>query len=342
MASSPWVYVQDPVQHLLDQATTSMKNYCNVYAVSAESLKHLEPAVHRETKHAIFAQEIQDSLALSKVNAGQASTKLLSAFVTLEHSICNPCPMNLALIMSVICNLGRQSAWHIQSSLLEHLKKMAETMQQSHPWILLFDALVRSPNLVTDMILCCLRVAGDVLSSQLGRFTWKTLYVQERLCDCLYYMGVDGERIEARRALLEAQTKFYGPCARNVLWTLTNVADDFLQQARTLESEEAYHSALVRADTHENYHRAKTRFAALEGLADVWIARAGLRGWPSEGWGTVWHGTRIDWSALQNVSDYLEAAEQEALTWFESSGQRTLRVQSKKQSLLVLNLHSMG
>ncbi|KAL8883399.1 MAG: hypothetical protein Q9192_007189 [Flavoplaca navasiana] len=319
-----------------------MRTYCNVYAVSAESQKHLEPAVHRETKHAIFAQEIQDSLALGKVNAGQASARLLNAFVTLEHSICNPSPMNLALIMSVICNLGRQNAWHIQWSLLKHLRKMAETMQQSHPWIFLFDALVRSPNLVADMILRCMRVARDALNNQLGQLTWKALYVEERLCDCLYYTGVDGERIEARRVLLEAQSKLYGPCTRNVLWTLTNVADDLLQQGRTLDSEKAYQSALTRADAHEGYHKAKTRFAALEGLADVWIARAGLRGWPSEGSGTVWQGARIDWSALQNVSNYLEAAEQEALTWFESSGQRTLRVQSKKRSLLTLNSHSMG
>ena len=336
--SSPWTFVQDPTQSLYDQAVSSMRDYCITYAISPESQEHIEPPVHRETMHAIFAQKVQDGLALRNMDNEKAFANVRSAFITLEYVISDPCPINLALIMSVICNLERQHAQDIQASLLKHLRDWAEKLHKSHFWTFIFDALVQSPNMVTDISLRCMRIARDELNSQLGRSNWKTLYVEERLCDCLYYMHIDGERIETRRALLAAQASFYGPCARNVLWTLSNVADDFRQQGRLAESDRAYRDALNRADVHEDYDRAKTRFAALEGLADTWVAKAGLREWPSERWEVGRYGVGVDWRALQTASDYLDSAEREALTWFDVLGHRTLRIQGKKQSLLTLKL----
>ncbi len=336
--TSPWTFIQDPNQSNYDQALSNMQNYCISYAGSADSLKHREPRVHRETKHAIFAQQMQDGLAFVNINNEKAFANMNKAFDTLAYAFRDPCPMNLALIMVVICTLERQRAKDIQGMLLRHLRELTATRPISHPWALLFDALVQSPDAVTDVVLRCMRIARDELVRCLSRGDWKTLYLEERLCDCLYYMRVDGERIETRRALLRAQETYYGSDARNVLWTLTNVADDLLQQTLFTESSIAYQEALNRAEAHRDYDRAKTRFAALEGLADCQLASVGVLRWPHEHWPTVQFNEGMDRNAFRTALDYLVAAEREAQTWFDVSSHRVLRIQRKKQGLLALEL----
>ena len=214
---SPRMFIKNLTQAQYDRAVTSMKKYCIAYSLSAESRGHMEPPVHRETKHAIFAQQMQDGLAFRNVDMSKAFGKIREAFVTLEYSINHPCPMNLALIMSVICNLEKEHAQHIHAGFLRQSRTLAHRYSNSHPWIPMFDALARYSDMATDMSLRCMRIARDELKNQLGRSDWKTLYVEERLCDCLYYVHIDGERMETRRALYEAQTILYGPFARNVL-----------------------------------------------------------------------------------------------------------------------------
>ena len=138
-------------------------------------------------------------------------------------------------------------------------------------------------------------------------------------------MGIDGERRDTRQALYSAQAQCYGPKARNILYTLTNVADDLRQQGRLRESDEKYQKALRGADAHKGYDRAKIRFAALEGLGDSWMELAGSRGWSSHGWEVGRH--VLDRSALQTATHYLDLAESEGLTWFDGSSYGVLRVQ---------------
>ena len=85
--------------------------------------------------------------------------------------------------------------------------------------------------------------AVDHFSDYIGRLSWKTLYPRERLCDWLFYGPVDGERAARRSRLLQDQ-EVYGSCTRNVPWTLTNVADDFLQKGEPDKAESYFCEAL--------------------------------------------------------------------------------------------------
>ena len=332
--SSPRTFVHDSTQSLYDQAIYNVKRYCFGYATSAASKEDLEPRTHRETHHAIFAQVVQDSIALRNLQNEKWTAKLNEAFEALEFSVTNPRPMNLALIMSVLCNVERQGAQDMQAALLEHSREAVKVLPSSHPWIPIFEALNQSSEAVTDMTLRCMTIACDTLTLHFDRPNWQTLYVMERFCDCLYYMGIDGTRIETRRALLEAQIQFYAPDARNVLYTMTNVADDLRQQGKLLESGKKYSETLLRAGAHRDYDGAKTRFPALEGLADTWMELAGSKSWSPGGWELICH--TWDRSALGIASEYLSSAEAEALAWFDRWSHRVLRVQRKKHALHAL------
>lgn len=107
---------------------------------------------------------------------------------------------------------------------------------------------------------------------------WKLLYLKERYCDCLYHSGNAGTGQALRAQLLDEQQDFYGKTKGNVLWTLTNVADDHLHNYKPAGAEKLFREALERVDSLEKYGRAKTRFAALEGLAKTaqWRADVSL------------------------------------------------------------------
>jgi len=155
---SPWGFVRDPVQLSYNQIALCVENYCMSYIISADSQKHLEPRVHRETSHAIFAQKIQDSIAFfRKREFDSGGNSLRSAFITLENLLQDPHPMNLALIMATLCDLERLDAKMMKKMLLKHLFEMAKTLRSQHPWISLFDALIQAPR---DAIYTSLLHAG--------------------------------------------------------------------------------------------------------------------------------------------------------------------------------------
>ncbi|KIX05332.1 uncharacterized protein Z518_06204 [Rhinocladiella mackenziei CBS 650.93] len=109
-----------------------------------------------------------------------------------------------------------------------------------------------------------------------GFFDWKLLYLRERLCDSLYHSGAAfiHERMAQRASLLRDQEHKYGLTARNVLWTLTNVADDALGAGDVDVAVHRFHITLQRAERLSDYGRAKTRFAALEGLGRCFLLKA--------------------------------------------------------------------
>ena len=73
-----------------------------------------------------------------------------------------------------------------------------------------------------------------------------------------------------RLQLVHDLERKYGYTARNVLWTLTNVADNHLAVGDVDSATDCFSDVLKRADTPvEDYGRAKTRFRSLEGLGAV-------------------------------------------------------------------------
>ncbi|KAK6078904.1 hypothetical protein SCUP515_04343 [Seiridium cupressi] len=165
---------------------------------------------------------------------------------------------------------------------------------------------------------------------------WKLLYLKERYCDSLYH--AQGSPDALRRQLLEEQERFYSPTSSNVLWTLTNVADDSLRGDRLSEAEMLYETALMRAESHAPYSRAKTRFAALEGLARVARRKAQKTeneiALVSPGRGGVTSGDlcRIRYEYLQTADVLLGRACNEAQT-FGSGNRRFIRV-SKQHAIV--------
>ncbi|EXJ83274.1 hypothetical protein A1O1_06893 [Capronia coronata CBS 617.96] len=134
---------------------------------------------------------------------------------------------------------------------------------------------------LTNLIVTALRVAtvqyiSTTPSSGGANQDWKTMYLRERFCDSLYHSGSPfaPERVQQRRLLLDDQERFYGLSARNVLYTLTNVADDALVDGDIEAAIGHFQEVLSRAETLTDYGRAKTRFAALEGLGKCYMARA--------------------------------------------------------------------
>jgi len=84
-----------------------MQNYCISYASSGDFLLLYKSLVYCETSHAIFAQQIQNDLALLTINYRKIFQNVNKAFNILKYSLRNPNSINLALIITVICNLER-------------------------------------------------------------------------------------------------------------------------------------------------------------------------------------------------------------------------------------------
>lgn len=146
-----------------------------------------------------------------------------------------------------------------------------------------------------------------------------------------------------RRELLEEQSQFYTPTAPNVLWTLTNVADDALQNGRLGEAQTLYETAIVNAESHVRYSRAKTRFAALEGLAKVAIHRitridkrmGGQDTGAKDGSHTELIKARDE---LLDKADYLLGQAYEEAQVFGVRNRRALRVKTQRDCLPLINM----
>ncbi|EXJ77086.1 hypothetical protein A1O3_10244 [Capronia epimyces CBS 606.96] len=364
-ASSAWTLTLTPVLfrpqafHALEHLNYSMSTYISSYAASARSLRHMEPAVHAYTVHAVFASKMADGMALLKrisrqqqyhkakvpdQTAAQAFASFHHGFELVRTILRDDHPMSLAVILGTVCELishtglvggggegdgdgdgdhGSSTAandkpvtlfWTVTAQLLQYLSEMASLVLGSGHALTAFFAVLAQEALslslslsqalnlngraaalearlnLANLIVNTLRVAtGQYLSFTRSSTTsatsasahdWKTLYLRERFCDSLYHSGPSfaHERAQERRLLLHDQERFYGPTARNVLYTMTNVADDALENGDVVGAIEHFNQVLTRADLLSDYGRAKTRFAALEGLGKCFIARAEAEG----------------------------------------------------------------
>ncbi|KAI1613173.1 hypothetical protein EDD37DRAFT_607821 [Exophiala viscosa] len=281
--------------HSLEQLTYSMSAYMSSYTVSARSLTHTEPAVHAHTVHAMFASRMQDGISLLAFSASgvsyssrsdKAFANFQKGFDVISQILSNDHPMSLSLMLTIICELSRHehtALKGLKTQLLQYTAEMSRlVLGPTHALSIYFSILIQQ--LVTsdlfnliNLVLTSLRLATAHLSTH-NPYDWKTLYLQERLCDGLYHSGTEfqSERSLMRARLLADQECVYGLNARNVLWTLTNVADDALEQDRVDTAMEYFRQALERADTSEGFGRAKTRFAALEGLGRCEVRKAEL------------------------------------------------------------------
>lgn len=204
----------------------------------------------------------------------------------------------------------------------------------SHPISKLFSELYSNPELRSELVLkamermvgCCSEPGAEAG----GNHTWKRLYLTERYADCLYHAKYVGTRHALREKLLEEQAEFYGSARRNVLWTLTNVADDHLEKNQPMMAEAAYMQSLRLANTSlEGFDRGKIQFAAFEGLARTALLRAEneRRGARVRFQGSATNGREKE--ALK----FLEQAEETAQTWFEASSRRTAKVRQQREDL---------
>jgi hypothetical protein len=183
-----------------------------------------------------------------------------------------------------------------------------------------------SPHILLPTVISSLRAALAVFPEH-SPSTWQRLYIQERLCDCFYHGRGRTEGGERRAQLLREQEAFYGSLARNVLWTVTNVADDHLDAGNIQAGEEYYSVVLARAEHLTGFGRAKIRFAALEGLARAERMRFDQLRRSSP--------TLVDQGLvslyLQNAYRYFNEALNEALIWFEPTSRRIARVKEQRE-----------
>lgn len=313
-----------------DEVLWHMRDYCNGYIGSVWDLKHSEPPIHHQTTHGLFGHRIQDGVSFilqGKVNLGFES--LNSAFGLIAELLRDHHPMALAQLITVICELVARGTIPLVQQLLIHIKDMScITLGPVLPITAIFETLLHAEGDVTYLLLSAMQIAIGTFNSAATASRWKIMYLKERLCDCLFHVGDENERIRLRSNLLRSQEKHYGENARNVLWTLSNVADDQLLRGDLVEAEAIYRDLLSRADSLEGFGRAKNRFAALEGLAKVAIARAQCDAVSER---AKEHAQTVESSRteLREACDLLLEAEAVGVAWFDVSSRRTLRVRAK-------------
>jgi hypothetical protein len=241
--------------------------------------------------------------------ATRAFTSFRNGFYLLEEILLSHNPMSLALVLGVICELASHTANPtlramgvpvLLSQLLSYIHDMSGTLHgPEYPLTTFFGLLLQeyqrptasttpgSPPLADsilkslDMAITQLQLSSSHLNGAAGENAapsdWRALYLRERLCDALYHSGSSFQlpRASMRKLLLRDQEAKSGPNARNVLWTLTNVADDCLASGDIDAAIEHFDETLRRAKTLEDvYGREKTSFAALEGLGRCYVAKA--------------------------------------------------------------------
>lgn len=328
--------VMRPCQHLPtldDKAVATLQEYCSAY-IKQRHMGHQEPQVHQSTIHGQFGERMRDGLAHMTRNSAEAFPNFRRGF-DLVHNLLSDChPMALGQYLAVVCILATHQAHSILSSLLRYTSMMASALGVYSLVAEFLTAMRSSPDVLGTAILC-LRAAVGVFAKQ-NSISWQKFYIQERLCDCLYYSNAHTEGSTYRSELFLEQEALYGTCARNVLFTLTNVASDYIHEGDIDRAQAKYTLALRRAETLAGLGRAKIRFAALEGLAHCeQILFEKIR---QDSAGIV-EGLPVP--HLQNASRYIREALCEAQTWFEQSSRRTIRA-SEYQAQIVDLLGNVG
>lgn len=116
----------------------------------------------------------------------------------------------------------------------------------------------------------------------------------------------------------------YGNARRAVLWTLTNVADDCLENHQIDEAEALYLDALrISTESLEGFDQAKTNYAAYEGLAKTTLLRGDLNAMKGS--------SRL--VECQKAIGYLEHTSNVAVSWFGPCNRRVIRVRCQIEEL---------
>ncbi|KAG9251903.1 uncharacterized protein F5Z01DRAFT_682966 [Emericellopsis atlantica] len=330
---------------LEQRAVASLRDYCMAYiGLGRAGLVH-EPEVHQFTTHGRFGDRMQEGLAqmvhVRGGSAGGAFVHFGRAFDLVRPLLQDCHPMSLAQLLAVACELAACTARGgppVLASLLGYTAAMASILRLPESLTMFLGTLslcCSTPHTLLVAAVSSLRAALAVFSER-SPTTWHRLYIQERLCDCLYH-GRDRTEGPVRRAqLLRDQESFYVPCARNVLWTMTNVADDQLWTGSADGGRLHYSTTLARAERLGGFGRAKIRFAALEGLARVEQRR--FEELSGRGGGDDAHAVG---ECLHTMRRFLDEALGEALIWFEPTSRRTTRVKEKARQVRHL-LAAMG
>ncbi|KAF4344387.1 hypothetical protein FBEOM_1781 [Fusarium beomiforme] len=317
LSMSP-VNIPTPIYTLEQKAAASLTDYCAVYL--SHDL-HPEPEVHQFTTHGRFGDRIQEGLAQMLRGGPGAFPHFNQAFALVRPLLSDCHPMGLAQLLAIVCELSACSVQDVLACLLRYLAAMASSLRTSSSLVQFLQSLsLLPPALLQCTAISSLRAALAVFSEK-SPCAWHRLYIEERLCDCLYH-GRDRTEGGARRAhLWSEQESFYGPFARNVVWTVTNVADDRLDGGDLEGAEACYSTALARAEQLSGFSRAKLRFAALEGLGRIEQMR----------FETTHIGRDACILHLQKASRYVDEALNEALIWFEPTSRRIGRVREKQE-----------
>ncbi|KAH8727072.1 hypothetical protein GQ44DRAFT_789791 [Phaeosphaeriaceae sp. PMI808] len=189
-------------------------------------------------------------------------------------------------------------------------------------------------------------------------------YIQEMLCDCLYYGNAHTEGSTYHARLFHEQEEFYGAFARNVICTLMRVAANYLHEGDVDSATTQYHMALSRAEHLTGLSRAKTRFIALRvankqlnssctrtmgraiSVVDPHVSKeetctllkkglAEAEQLRSENARQSLASDAKDLSVmhLQNASIYIDEALCDAQEWFEESNRRFIRASERRAEI---------
>ena len=299
-SNSPGRHLSSPLHFgHTEQMVWLTKSYCSSYLESHRAMTDSERPVNHFTVYGRFGHDIQDGISAVLYQGGAAGAfrYFHSASDKLEELLRNSHPMALAQLYAVLCELASRASAPADDSiareqqeifrgvlgnLVRHIASLSSViMQTTDPIKAVFDVLARAEHF-SEQLLTIMQSTVDSFEQAKhqisGSYYWKLLYLKERYCDCLYHAGVNGTRQALRARLLTEQEEFYGSNKSNVLWTLTNVADDFLDNHRPSDAQRLFEDALRRAESLDPFARAKIRFAALEGLAKTtcWKAHHGL------------------------------------------------------------------
>lgn len=340
----------------LEDLVKYMDSYCLKYLEATQEPTDDEPRVHMLTTHGRFASKIQDTIfhiqygdTKSGFSSFNTALDLLSPFLD-EVS-----PLAIAQAFAVICELEAG----VQAAVSSYPSEVATGLRDVHQMLIeqlsQLSMIKLGPSNPLTMILCGLCSVDSsidalvrIMHKMIDCFTkanlessWKQLYLRERYCDCLFYANIAGERQSIRFDLLTDQEAFYGKNKSNVVWTLTNVADDFLEGHQVQQAEAYFMEALGRADRLGGFAKAKNRFAALEGLAKVALVKLHLEE-ARQTWARSRTGMLLGYSLppmakrrrLNEAVTFLEQAAREAELFFEVSGRRLARVRRLRQDIL--------
>ncbi|KAI0099793.1 hypothetical protein GGR51DRAFT_534404 [Nemania sp. FL0031] len=331
---------------LVEKTIEYVTSYCMEYLASPRALSDDEPTYHKHTAHGILGSRIQDGIfhALQgDANFGKDFNTALDIVEPLFEQMHPMCVAQICASMAELMafhsgstlqatvsrELQAEISNRVLNCLLELLTKIAKK-RASHHLQGIFSIFLSNPCRRQELVLKVMQRMTDCCGrSSAERHYWKGLYLKERYADCLYHAGVTSERYALRTQLLDEQRHFYGRTKRNVLWTTTNVADDFLESEKPSLAADMYNLTLRGANEFQGFDRAKIRFAALEGLAKVALLDVKLAERRQQR-GTLatptTNSTLLRRSKLMEAANYLEQAEKTAQLWFENGSRRATRV----------------